>query len=133
MKIQHLFAGLLALSCLTSYASQKAITQPAVNQIRAGTTTEANLRQLFGAPDTWLTTNRGVSSLNWFRSLGPKPGGYVPVLGEALGGLDLEVQQLSVVIGASGRVQSYTFYDSNGAVKTERTRTATTREVDFRK
>ena len=69
-----------------------------MNQIQPGITTEAELRQRFGPPDTWLKNNRGESSFAWFRSLGPNAGGYVPVFGEALGGLNLEVQQLSVVV-----------------------------------
>lgn len=133
MKIRNLFAALLAILCLTSCASQRAVTQPAVNQIRPGVTTEADLRQFFGPPDTKLTSFQGWTSLAWFRSLGPKPGGYVPVFGEALGGLDLEVQQLSVVLGNNLRVRSYTVYDSNGRLKTKSRRTETVREVDFRK
>ena len=130
MKILNYFAGLIALLCLTSCASEHAITQPAVSAIRPGITTEAELRQHFGPPDTWLKNNRGESSFAWFRSLGPNAGGYVPILGEALGGLNLEVQQLSVVVGPSGRVRSYQFYDSNGMVKTQRGEST---RVDYRK
>lgn len=39
-----------------------------------------------------------------------------------MGGLDLEVQQLTVLLGPNGRVRSYSIYDSNGAVHTEKTR-----------
>lgn len=89
--------------------------------------------QLFGPPDTRLSTIRGVTSLVWFRSLGPKPAGYVPTFGQFMGGLDLEVQQLSVVVSQNGRVASYIIYGSNGMVKTERTHRGTLRDKGYEK
>ncbi len=133
MKIRNLFATLLVL-CLASCASQySSITPSAVNQIRPGITTEADLLQLFGPPDTRLSTIQGVTSLVWFRSLGPNPAGYLPVFGQFMGGLDLEVQQLSVLVSRSGRVTSYTIYGSDGMVKTARTHLGTVRDKDFQK
>ena len=117
MKIRNLFAAFLTL-CLTSSAlPHGAITQPAVNQIRAGITTEADLTKHFGAPDTKLTNDRGYSSLDWFRSLGPSAGGYVPIVGQFLGGLNTEVQQLSVVLGPNGRVLRYEVHSSKNRLK----------------
>ncbi len=133
MKTRILFAALFAF-CLTNCAPYRnAITQPAVNQIRPGVTTEADLVQLFGRPETRVTAFNGDTTSEWSRSIGPKAAGYAPVVGQFLGGLDLEVQELVVVVSRSGRVRSFTMYDSNGAVKQEKTRLRTTRETGYRK
>jgi outer membrane protein assembly factor BamE (lipoprotein component of BamABCDE complex) len=133
MKLTILCASLLAL-CLTSCAAQhSSITSSAVAQIRPGITTEADLVQLFGPPDTRLSTFQGDTSMDWFRSLGANPATYIPLVGQFLGGLDLEVQQLSVQIGRNGRVKKYTTYNSNGMVKTEQTRLGGVRTGDTRK
>ncbi len=118
MKIRNLLAA-LGLLCLTSCATDhhEVITQPAVSQIRPGVTTEADLVHLFGPPDTRLAAYQGSTKLDWFRSVAPKPRGYFPVFGQFWGGLDFDVQQLSVSLGQSGRVTEYTVYDSKGAVK----------------
>lgn len=121
MKMRNLFAALLVF-CLTSCASyERAINPTNVGQIRPGITTESDLLQLFGYPDTRWTGMHGSVALDWFRSISPNPAGYLPIAGQFLGGLDLEVQQLSVLIGPSGRVASFSVYDSNGAVKSEKT------------
>ena len=117
MKFRFLSATLFAL-CLTSCASYE-ISQPKLGQIRAGVTTQADLLQLFGPPDTEWTAFRGNSSLDWYRSEGPNVTGYLPIVGQFAGGLDFEIQQLSVTIGPNGRVLSYSLFDSNGAVKAD--------------
>ena len=133
MKMRNLIA-LLLLSCLTSCASyETAINPTTVHQIRPGATTESDLLELFGPPDTRWVALRGRIALNWFRSLNPDPAGYVPVFGQFLGGLDLEVQELSVVVAPSGRVESFSIYDSNGVVKSEKTRLDVVRAESLRK
>jgi hypothetical protein len=118
MKIRIVLAVSVVL-CLTSCASYE-ITQSKLNQIRKGSTTEADLVELFGPPDTEWSGFQGNISLDWFRSEGPSIAGYLPVVGQFAGGLDLDVQQLSVVIGPGGRVAKVVIYDSNGAVRTSR-------------
>ncbi len=133
MKTKILLAAIFAF-CLTNCAPYRnAITQPAVSQIRPGVTTKADLVQLFGRPDTQVTAFNGDTTLDWFRSVGPNAAGYAPVVGQFLGGLDLEVQQLIVVVGRSGRVRSFTVYDSNGPLKSEKTKLRTTRETGYHK
>lgn len=126
MKIK-LFVAALLTCCLTSYASTgHSITQPKVNQIRPGYTTEADLDQLFGPPTTRSTDIYKTTALNWIRSERPGLPGYLPLVGQFLGGLDVEVQQLSVELRADGRVRSFTIYDLNGNVKA---RTAQTEAI----
>jgi hypothetical protein len=63
----------------------------------------------------------------------PGAGSYVPIFGQHLGGLDLHVQQLTVVLGPSGRVQSYQIYNSNGEVRSEKLLQHTTVETSYAK
>jgi outer membrane protein assembly factor BamE (lipoprotein component of BamABCDE complex) len=114
-----LFAAAFLASCLTSGASfGHSITQSKVNQIRPGYTTEADLVRLFGPPIIRSTDIYKTTSLDWFRSAGPGLPAYLPLVGSFLGGLDVELQQLSVELRADGRVRSFTIYDLNGNVKT---------------
>lgn len=126
MKIRILFAILLA-SCLTSCASYYgAITQTEVHRIQPGATTEADLVKMFGPPDTRIEAHYGAQiQLDWFRSVAPGPGSYVPIVGQFLGGLNIDVQQLTVLLGRDGRVLRYQIYDSNAAVRTEKVQTQT--------
>ena len=134
MKTRILLAALLT-SCLTSCASFYGGLAPAtVKQIQPRVTTEADLIALFGPPDTRLAAAEGMrTELDWFRSIPPEPAGYLPMIGELFGGLDLRVQQLSVVLGHGARVMSYRFYNSDGPVQSEKTRLRTTQDQDFRK
>ena len=133
MKIKLLVAALLAF-CLTSGASfGHSITQAKVDQIRPGYTTEADLVKLFGPPITRSTDIYKTTSLDWIRSAPPGPQAYLPLIGSFLGGLNVEVQQLSVQLGADGRVSSFTVYDLNGNVKARRTRTETVTERRYSK
>ena len=117
MKTKTLVAAILLSSCLMSWASfPKTITQEMVNQIRIGQTTEADLVQLFGPPTTKYLGLAQIVSLDWFRSVPMPPGGYVPFIG-SIWGLDVEAQQLSVVIGSSGRVIRYDVHSSRNTLK----------------
>lgn len=122
MKNRFLILACLALG-LTSCASyHPVIKQSAVRQIRPGVTTEANLLALFGPPDTRVGSYEGGTNLTWFRSVGSGPAGYAPIIGQFIGGLDLEVQELIVLLDPNGRVRSYTIHDSKGAIHTQKTR-----------
>lgn len=117
MKIRLLLAGLVA-ACLTSCASDQ-ITQAKLNQIRPGLTTEADLVQLFGNPDTQLSTYNGTTTLDWIRSEGPPLYGYLPLIGQDIGGMDLDVQQLTVIVAPNRTVRQVRVYNSFGEVQSE--------------
>lgn len=121
MKIRILFAVLLAVGFTSCASYEGAIKQTEVHRIQPGATTEADLVKLFGRPDTRLEAHYGAQvQLDWFRSVPFGPGGYVPILGQFLGGLDLDVQQLTVVLDRNGRVLNYHVYDSNGTIQSEK-------------
>jgi hypothetical protein len=134
MKTKILTTAILICSCLTSWAwFAKSITQTKVNQIQLGRTTEPQLVELFGLPNTRFVDIRHVTSLDWFRSVPPPVSGYLPIVGSFLGGLRMQVQHLAVVLDASGRVLRYEIYDSTGAVKARSQRLTTIRETRYSK
>src|SRR5450432_858029 len=101
MKIRIL-STLFVVSCLTSCAPL--LTQQKVDQIKPGVTTRADLVQLFGPPETQLVSDEHDVYLDWFRSEPAPVSGYVPLVGSFLGGLNLDVEQLSVHLAGNGRV-----------------------------
>ncbi len=134
MKNRILLAALLALGFAGCAGPHGVLTQAKVHQIRPGATTEVDLNTLFGPPDTrWAALYGRKTQLDWFRSVPPGAGAYVPVFGQFLGGLDFHIQQLTVVLGPSGRVQSYQIYNSNGEVRSENLPHPTTVETAYHK
>ena len=114
-----MLAALSAL-CLTSCVAIGApIAQRDVSQIKPGQTTEADLVQMFGPPTTRSVDIREKKTLDWNESSGIPPQAYLPFIGPCLGGLDVRVQQLSVVVSADGRVERYTMNDSNSERRIE--------------
>lgn len=123
MITRSFLAALLAFY-LTSCANHPAITQPEVNRIQTGVTTEAQLVKIFGRPDTRTITYNGDTTIEWFRPLGPDLGSFVPFTGPIVSGRSLQVQQLTVIVDPSRRVRSFTVYDSRNARTNEKVRTS---------
>jgi hypothetical protein len=108
MKTKFLITAIFLSSCLTSWAwFPKSITSQKINQIHIGQTTEADLLHLFGPPTTRFVDISHIISLDWFRSVPMPPASYLPLIGELVGGLNIEAQQLSVVLSPGGRVIRY--------------------------
>lgn len=113
MKTKFLVTAILLSTCLTSWAwFPKSISPEKIRRIQIGQTTEADLVQLFGHPTTRFADMSHNVALDWFRSVPMPPPGYLPVIGQFLGGLGLEVQQLSVVLSPGGRVVRYEMHSS---------------------
>lgn len=130
MKTKFLVTAILFSSCLTSWGwFPPSITQEKINQIRIGQTTEADLVQLFGRPTTRFTDLSHSIALDWFRSIPMPPLGYLPIVGQFLGGLDVEAQQLSVVLSPGGRVVRYEMHSSKDKPRGEGLRMAAVQEV----
>ena len=109
----------IAAICLASCASVGTpIAQQNVSQIKPGVTTEADLVRMFGAPSTKTLDSSGKTLLGWIYSAAQaKPASFVPVVGAFAGGTDVQVQQLSVLIGKDGRVEHYTMNNANPNVQ----------------
>ena len=130
MKTKFLVTAILLSSCLTSWAwFPKSITQEKINQIRVGQTTEADLVQLFGPPTIRNSDLSHSIALDWFRSVPMLPTGYLPVVGQFLGGLNLEAQQLSVVLSPGGRVVRFEMHSSKDKPRGEGLRMAAVHEI----
>lgn len=113
MKTKFLVVAILLSSCLTGWASfPRSITRQKINQIHIGQTTEADLLRLFGSPTTRSSDLARRISLDWFRSVRMLPTGYLPIVGQFFGGLNLEAQQLSVVLSPDGRVIHWEMHSS---------------------
>lgn len=113
MKTKFLLCALLLLSGLTTWASASSqITQPAIDQIRIGETTEGDLVQLFGPPTTRFVDMANDVAVDWFRSVPAPAKSYIPIIGPFLGGPIVEAQQLTVVLSPAGRVVSYEVHSS---------------------
>jgi len=117
MKTTQPILAVLASLCLTSHASCGLITQQDLNLIRPGNTTEIDLVHMFGPPATRTVQEDGKKSLNWFESSAAPPQSYIPIVGPWLVRLDARVQQLSVLVGANGRVERYNMHDSRDDMK----------------
>jgi hypothetical protein len=113
MKTKLLVSAILLAACLTSWASScESITAQKISQIRIGQTTETDLVHLFGPPTTRFVDLYHTIALDWFRSVPMSFGSYLPFIGEAAGGHNLEAQQLSVVLSPGGRVMRYEMHSS---------------------
>ena len=113
MKTKFLVTVILLSTCLTSWAwFPTSITPEKLSRIHIGQTTETDLVQLFGHPTTRLADMSNSVTLDWFRSVPMPPTGYLPVVGQFLGGMNVEAQQLSVVLGPAGRVVRYEMHSS---------------------
>jgi hypothetical protein len=112
MKTIQPIVAVLAGLVLTSCASSGLIAQQDLNQIRPGNTTEIDLVQMFGPPDTRTVEEDGKTSLNWFKCSSAPPESYIPAIGPWITRLDARVQQLYVSVARNGRVARYVLSDS---------------------
>jgi hypothetical protein len=118
MKTKILVSAILLSSCLTSWAwFPPSITQKNIDQIRIGQSTEADLVHLFGAPTTRFVDLNHQTALDWFRSVPMPWSGYLPLIGQFLGGLNVDAQQLYVLLSPDGRVLHYEVNNSAHTLK----------------
>ena len=109
MKINQLIFTVLGSLCLASHAPSCQIEQQDLNEIKPGITTEIDLAQRFGAPDTRVVDVRGNRLLHWSKLGAPPLRGYLPIIGPWLGVLDVSWLDLWVQVRANGRVDNYRY------------------------
>ena len=133
MKTKILVCAILISSGLTSWAwFPPSITQQNINQIRVGQTTETDLVHLFGTPTTRFVDLAHYTAIDWFRSVPAPAQSYIPLLSSLLGGLNVEVQQLTVVLSPGGRVVHYEVHSSLDRLHAA-SRVTTVRETSYSK
>lgn len=101
-KVMTLLAACVLAAC-TTYG--KPVTQAQLDQIKQGVTTKEELLTSFGKPLASTRNSDGTQVLSW---------GYTKV---GFAGSSYANQGLSVVLGADGKVVSYTTTDMSNPYK----------------
>jgi len=110
-RLVYLFITLVFLSgCVTSGTK---IDQNKVTQIKEGITTEQNVIQLLGNPYTKTLTSDGRTIMLYhYVKVKNRASNFIPVANLLVGGMDMQQQMLTVLIGQDGKVEKYTLNDS---------------------
>lgn len=81
--------------------------------IQKGITTEREVQGLFGVPQMKSLNSEGkIIMLYHFTKVKSNAANFVPVAGLLVGGMDMRVQTLSVLVDKEGKVENYTLNDS---------------------
>lgn len=101
--------------CLVGCASSgKEISTDRVAQIQKGVTTEAEVIQMLGTPQTKTIGSDGkVIMLYQYTKVKNRAANFVPVVGLLAGGMDMRMQMFTVIVNQQGIVENYTLNDSN--------------------
>jgi len=98
-----------------------------VSQIKKGATTEAELIQMFGAPQNRAVTSEGTTTLTWMYSESTVKGeSFIPYAGAFVGGTRSKDKTLNVTL-LDGKVQS--FSSSGGGMESRGTTQAVPKTV----
>lgn len=105
----------IAVLVLVSCASVGTpIAQQNVRNIKPGVTTEADLLRLFGNPNTKTLDSNGRVVMMWIYSAAQANAkSFIPLVGPFVGGTNVQVQQLTVLMRSDGKVDKYTMNNSN--------------------
>jgi outer membrane protein assembly factor BamE (lipoprotein component of BamABCDE complex) len=96
---------LLSAGCVSM---NRRLDSSAVKQIKAGVTTEAQVRQLLGSPDQVTRTGSGYTTYTYMFMHGAvKPQSFIPVVGALGSGVDMHNQFLTVTFGPNGIVKDF--------------------------
>lgn len=105
---------------LTGCASQgRVIDLQQVKQIQEGVSTEADVQRLLGAPYAKSLSSDGKIIMQYIHTVSKTKGStFVPVVGLFKGGVNIRQETLSVLIGADGKVEKYTYNEGGDEIKT---------------
>jgi hypothetical protein len=114
------------LLCLISIAAMAAgcasvgtpIAKQNVAGIKKGVTTETELVRMFGNPTDKSINSAGKVVMTWVHSAAqPKGTSFIPFAGSFVGGTNVQVEKLQVVLGKDGRVEDYVMNESHRDIK----------------
>jgi hypothetical protein len=113
---------LFTLLVILAFAGCASVGTPIATQnvprIKRGVTTEADLIRMFGAPTTKTLNANGNVIIVWTHSAAQAKGtSFIPFAGPFVGGTNVQVQQLTVLLNSNGTVQNYTMNESHPDVK----------------
>jgi hypothetical protein len=90
------------------------IAKQNIPRIEKGVTTEAELVKMFGAASDKSFDSNGKIIITWMHSAAqPKAASFIPYAGPFIGGTNVQVEKLVVVMGKDGRVEDYTYNESH--------------------
>jgi outer membrane protein assembly factor BamE (lipoprotein component of BamABCDE complex) len=117
--MKNIFILLLAIVSMAGCAtSGRAIDQNRVEQIKEGVTTEQEVIQLLGTPYMkTLDSNGKVIMLYQYTKVKNRASNFIPVVGLFNTKMDMQQKMLTVLVGKDGKVEKYTFNDSNSEIK----------------
>lgn len=106
------------MAAMTFLASCASVGTPIATQnvtnIRKGVTTEAELVQMFGPPTDKSFDSNDRVVMTWNHSAAQAKGtSFIPFAGPFVGGTNVQVQKLIVILGKDGRVVNYTMNESH--------------------
>lgn len=114
-----IFTSLFLVLCLWlsgCVGMNRRLDSSAVKQIKAGVTSEAQVRQLLGSPDQVTRTGSGLTTYTYMFMHGSvKPQSFIPVVGAFGSGVDMHNQFLTVTFGPNGIVKD--FVSNEGATE----------------
>jgi hypothetical protein len=116
--MKTIIVSLLALGFVGCASVGTPIATQNVQNIKKGVTTEADLVRMFGPPTTKTLNANGNIVMVWTHSAAQAKGtSFIPIAGAFVGGTNVQVQQLTVLLNSSGSVQNYTMNESHPDVK----------------
>lgn len=93
------------------------IEQEKVSQIKEGVTTEQEVINILGKPYMKTLNSDGkIIMLYQYTKVKNRASNFIPVVGLINGGMDMQQQMLTVLIGKDGKVDKYTLNDSATAI-----------------
>ena len=98
----------LAVCLAGCYSTGRKIDQAAVDTIKKGETTRAQVINMLGSPEAITRTGSGdtVYIYNYIRSTA-KPATFIPYIGPFVGGANIQHQMTSVTFGPDGVVKDF--------------------------
>ncbi|MAX24209.1 MAG: hypothetical protein CMJ19_06870 [Phycisphaeraceae bacterium] len=114
MRIALTLIVCLSVICTGCTTTGKDYDETKTHEIVVGQTTEAQLVEWFGQPESRSRSSTGDTTLMWsYHKMKFKAGMFVPILGPFIGGSNHEGKNLSVVTDTDGVVKSYSDSSNN--------------------
>ena len=108
------FCVLILSGCATA---GKKVDRAKLDKIKEGVTTEQEVIGLLGNPSMKTLDSGGKTIMLYnYAKIKNKAVNFVPIVNLFAGGLDMKQQMLTVLIGTDGKVEKYTFNDSDSDI-----------------
>lgn len=109
-----ILATVLFVTCLGCATVGKEVQSDKIDKIKKGVTTEQEVIELLGNPQTKTMGSDGkVLMLYQYAKVKNRAINFIPVANLLAGGMDMRMQMLTIIIGHDSKVENYTLNDSN--------------------